>query len=235
MNTRRLVFCWLAAIAPLSAQITGAPYSATQTSEHIQTLADGTHITQPGRKGMVYRDSAGRMRNEVTTTGFQTSDQRETVVTIIDPVAGFRYQLNSRDKVAQRFAMPARRPAGTTSAAPPATGRCCDPVPISGPSGNTTSESLGTQVLEGVTVVGTRRTTTFAVGSMGNDREIVVTLEIWYSQQLQVQVVTKMSDPRLGDGTTKLTDISPAEPDPALFMPPADYTIKDMAASTINR
>jgi hypothetical protein len=39
----------------------------------------------------------------------------------------------------------------------------------------TTSESLGTQMIEGLNTEGTRRTTTWAVGSIGNDREIVVT------------------------------------------------------------
>jgi hypothetical protein len=51
---------------PLSAQIqrftptavTGAPYSATQTPEHIQTLADGTHIIKPRQNDSVSRDSA---------------------------------------------------------------------------------------------------------------------------------------------------------------------------------
>jgi hypothetical protein len=42
------------------------------------------------------------------------------------------------------------------------------------------------------------------VGSIGNDREIVVTNENWFSKQLQVEVLTKTSDPRMGDSTTKL-------------------------------
>ena len=49
----------------------------------------------------------------------------------------------------------------------------------------TTSESLGTQTIEGLTVEGTRRTTIYAVDSVGNDREIVVTIESWFSKQLQ--------------------------------------------------
>jgi hypothetical protein len=68
------------------------------------------------------------------------------------------------------------------------------------------------------------------VGSVGNDREIVATNETWFSKQLGVAVLRKNSDPRSGDTTMKLTDISLVEPDPALFMPPVDYTIKDMGA-----
>jgi hypothetical protein len=35
----------------------------------------------------------------------------------------------------------------------------------------------------------------------------------------------------MGDSTTKLGDISLIEPDPALFMPPVDYTIEDAIKS----
>jgi hypothetical protein len=164
------------------------------------------------------------------------------MVFIIDPVAGFRYQLDSREKVARRFAMPAVRPATAQSTAIASTpsgggliffGGMVAPVPApgNGAPGNTprtTSESLGSQLIEGMTAEGTRTTTTWAVGSVGNDREIIATSETWFSKQLGVAVLTKSSDPRSGEFTTKLTDISLAEPDPALFMPPADYTIKGM-------
>jgi hypothetical protein len=271
MNMQRLVFFGIATAIPLSAQIqgltasgafwpssvTGAPYSATQTTEGIQTLADGTHITQPGQETVMYRDSAGRTRNELTFPGPRAGDQPAPAqVTIVDPVAGFRYQLNLKDKVTQRFAMPAPRPA-TAQPRPAANAQGVAPTAVVGgvvsasgivvmsgvaapfnrdprlAAGNapkTTSESLGTQVIEGVTAEGTRRTTTWAVGTVGNDREIVVTNETWFSRQLQVTVLTKTSDPRSGETTTKLANISLAEPDPSLFMPPLDYTIKDVGA-----
>jgi hypothetical protein len=105
--------------------------------------------------------------------------------------------------------------------------------PGSGASGDTrriTSELLGTEVIEGVAAEVRRTTTTWAVGSVGNDREIVATKETWFSRELGVVMLMKTSDPRSGDTTTKLTDISRVEPNPALFMPPVDYTIKDVGA-----
>jgi hypothetical protein len=43
--------------------IAGAPYSAEEVDESVQTLADGTHIqTTPGKK--TYRNSLGRTRTE---------------------------------------------------------------------------------------------------------------------------------------------------------------------------
>jgi hypothetical protein len=38
-------------------------------------------------------------------------------------------------------------------------------------------------------------------------------------------VLLKVSDPRRGDSTTKLSNVSQSEPDPSLFQVPADYSI----------
>ena len=134
------------------------------------------------------------------------------MVSIIDPVAGFRYQLNSTDKVAQKFAMSAVRPTTaqpTMASTPPVGGLIIAgsgkifaslTATGNGAPGNTprrTSESLGSQLIEGVTAEGTRLTTTFAVGSVGNDREIVTTNETWFSKQLGVAVLTRISDQAL--------------------------------------
>ena len=51
----------------LQAQV-GQPYSAQQVMERVQTLADGTHITQNAQTTKFYRDSAGRTRIEHTFT-----------------------------------------------------------------------------------------------------------------------------------------------------------------------
>ena len=109
--------------------------------------------------------------------------------------------------------------------------------PLAGANGTTASnqpvrpqmafESLGTQVIEGVLAEGRRQTTTFPVGSQGNDRPIVVTSETWMSPDLKMTVLSKTSDPRSGEHTTKMTHLDRSEPDAALFQPPPDYTITD--------
>jgi hypothetical protein len=46
--------------------VVGAPYSARQSSESIQTLPDGTHITRKGHhETLTWRDSHGRVRTEL--------------------------------------------------------------------------------------------------------------------------------------------------------------------------
>jgi hypothetical protein len=69
----------------------GAPYSALETIETTQTLADGTHINRR-TETMVYRDSEGRIRRE-------TPD----AVTIWDPVAGAGYVLDPKAQTARRM------------------------------------------------------------------------------------------------------------------------------------
>jgi hypothetical protein len=88
-------------------------------------------------------------------------------------------------------------------------------------------ESLGTQTIEGVEAEGTRVTFTIAAGKIGNERPIVTVNERWYSPELQTVVLSKNSDPRMGETTYRLTNISRGEPDPSLFQVPTDYTVKE--------
>ena len=88
-------------------------------------------------------------------------------------------------------------------------------------------EQLGTQTIEGVAAEGTRVTFTIAAGKIGNERPIVTVNERWYSQELQTVVLSKNSDPRMGETTYRLTNIDRSEPDPSLFQVPADYTVDE--------
>lgn len=94
-----------------------------------------------------------------------------------------------------------------------------------------TTESLGTQNIEGVEASGTRTTVTIPAGQIGNEQPMKIVTERWYSPLLQMVVQSKRSDPRLGVTTYRLTNISLDEPSPDLFQLPADYTIKDGPAT----
>ena len=86
-------------------------------------------------------------------------------------------------------------------------------------------ESLGTRTIEGVLAEGSRTTVTYPIGAVGNDRPISTTIETWTSPELKMAVLSKNSDPRNGESTTRLTNISRLEPDLSLFQIPADYEI----------
>ncbi len=95
-----------------------------------------------------------------------------------------------------------------------------------GQNANEKKEDLGKQSIEGVEATGTRTTITIAAGEIGNERPIEIVSERWYSAELQLVVMTRHSDPRMGETTYKLTNISRTEPVKSLFEVPADYTIK---------
>jgi hypothetical protein len=86
-------------------------------------------------------------------------------------------------------------------------------------------ESLGTKAIEGVQVNGTRSTSTIPVGTIGNDKDLVITRETWYAPELYLVVQSTQSDPRFGQTTYSLKNIQPGPPDEALFQVPADYKI----------
>jgi hypothetical protein len=96
-----------------------------------------------------------------------------------------------------------------------------------GPNPNEKKEDLGKQMIEGVEAEGTRTTVTIPAGEIGNERPIEIVSERWYSPQLQLVLMTRHSDPRTGETTYKLTNISRTEPAKSLFEVPSDYTIKE--------
>ena len=97
------------------------------------------------------------------------------------------------------------------------------------PHPGVTNENLGQQVIEGVAAQGHRMVQTWPTGAVGNDRPFQVVSENWYSAEIKEAVLSTNSDPRSGENTTKLINISRSEPDASLFMPPADYTVVDEA------
>jgi len=216
----------------------GQPYSAEQVTERVQTLADGTHITQGGQTTKFYRDSAGRTRIEHIFTpppGAMIASPPPSVIQIRDPVAGYHYTLDSRNQTARRMAIPSAAHwfnTAATLANPPRPSVL--PATTAAFKADSTRlhpevsrESLGTQTIEGVLAEGTRTTTTFPVGFVGNDRPVTTISETWISPDLKMAVLSKTSDPRFGESTTKLINIVMAEPDPALFQVPAEYSIVD--------
>ncbi len=89
------------------------------------------------------------------------------------------------------------------------------------------TESLGTQLVEGVNAEGTRSTFTIPAGEIGNERPINVVTETWYSPELQTVVMRRHTDPRMGEMVYRLTNINRSEPSRSLFELPADYTVKE--------
>ncbi len=235
--------------------VTGMPYSAEEITEHVQTLADGTHITQTSARTKFYRDSEGRTRIErsfMLPPG-AVGNSGPNVIEISDPASGTHYMLEPRNHTARSMSLPKELPpppppppgaatasgrlgrvfAGSAQSAqflgPPSAAEAAQHAP------EMSHESLGTQTIEGIPADGSRTTIVYPVGAFGNDRPLTTISETWMSHELNRSILTKSSDPRSGETTTRLINISRAEPDPALFQVPADYQIDDAQEARPNR
>lgn len=196
--------------------VQGSPYSAQATTQFTQTLANGDHI-QRTSTGSIARDSQGRTRTERSfgaIGALSAGRGAGRTIMIFDPVASKSYVLDPENKAARSTAIPPARQANARTR----------------PERNLASaktEDLGTQVMQGVNAEGSRVTRTIPAGAEGNEKEIDIVTETWFSADLQVVVMSKTSDPRYGESVYQLTGITRTEPDPALFTVPSDYTVKE--------
>lgn len=218
--------------------VKGQPYSAEQVSEHVQTLTNGTHIDQKREASRMYRDSEGRTRTErlmlqgvAERTGAKDSLR---LIHIYDPVDGYAYTLDTQKHIAHRYTVPipsesqkAVRPVGVLTplaAGQPLAGKAASVNRVLG-NGHMKRTSLGTDVIDGIQVEGTRTTITTPAGVMGNDRPLTRICDVWHSEELKITMLSKCTDPRSGNSTLRLQNLERSEPDAELFQVPADYTI----------
>jgi hypothetical protein len=99
----------------------------------------------------------------------------------------------------------------------------------SAPSKNPQTESLGKRVIEGIEAEGTRRhidDAALQVKSVMNSQSKLF-LRAGSPPELQVVVMSKNSDPRMGETVYRLTGIGRAEQPRSLFEIPADYKIEE--------
>jgi len=87
------------------------------------------------------------------------------------------------------------------------------------------TEDLGSQTMEGLLVNGMRTTRTIPAGQIGNDRPLSIVTEVWTSPDLKIVVSSKRSDPRMGEQTFRLTNVTRSEPDASLFTAPPDFKV----------
>ena len=205
--------------------VTGAPFSATVTTQVTHMLADGNRI-QRTISGTIARDSQGRTRRETAFPALAllapAGKTPDRTVFINDPVAGKSYMLRPDAKEATELRPHAGKRMGKEGAGK-------GPLAEFGfgkqfQSEETTTD-LGTQTIGGIMAQGTRITRTIPAGEIGNERPIVMTTERWYSPDLQVYVLTKRSDPLIGDTVMQYTSIQRQEPAASLFQVPSDYSV----------
>jgi hypothetical protein len=230
--------------------VKGAPYSGVEITETTQVLADGTRIHNETQT-QVYRDSEGRVRRETPTdvTIFdpvanasyvlnakaQTARKLPLGMYVFNTtadgkgVANFTYRVNIEgkpgdadlEKLAAEKAMVAEL--RTLHTPPGATQVVFDKKILAREAGAT--EALGKRMIEGVNSDGTKMVATIEAGAIGNDRAIQSVNERWFSQELQTVMMTKHTDPRTGEESFRLVNVSRTEQPAYLFQIPAGYQV----------
>ena len=203
--------------------VTGAPFTASFSTQTTQTLVDGNQI-QRSATGSIARDSQGRTRRDTTLPAIgpwaAAGKPAPQFSFINDPVSGTQYTLDADRKVARKTSTAGHN------------GHEFGKRALDGPLAEerqkeTTTTSLGTQTVNGVSAQGTRITRTIPAGEIGNQKPIVITIEKWYSPDLQETVMTKRSDPRMGETVFQLTNIQRTEPAATLFQVPAGFSVEE--------
>ena len=241
--------------------VTGAPYSAEAVTDIVQKLSDGNRIVRQNKaqisrdgQGRTRREQGFAMFGPLVN-GPRGNELRN--VQISDPTTGSVVMLDLQNRTANKMPGPPRlmwnARAGAMNGDPAAGAEKINvetfqmAVPAGGghggvminrmeaisasPGEKPVVESLGTQFMEGVAVEGTRTTLTIPAGEIGNEQPINVVSERWFSPDLKVLVMSRQSDPRFGETTYRLTNLSRAEPPSQLFEIPADFTVVEPTAN----
>jgi hypothetical protein len=193
--------------------IPNAPFSGVINVERSIVRQDGTVVNLKTVRA-IHRDSRGRIYNEYRTLLPASSSETPQIthVLLYDP----------QTRTSTTLFPPQHAYRSTTTRRPPAT---TPPVFASyGPQNEfTREEDLGVQQIQGLGVHGLRQTQTIPA-SGGSDKDIVVSDEYWYSEDLRINLVLKHNDPRTGSVVMTVTQITRADPDSALFQIPDGYT-----------
>ena len=200
--------------------IPNVPFSAVIKVERAMVLPDGS-IANLKTFRDIGRDSVGRIFNESRELLPESSTKTPQVLGIhlYDPQTRVSARLNPLERTFRSGVV--NRPPATV---PPA-------LLYASPTGNTVpqneftkEEDLGTREIEGVLAHGVRDTQTIPADSSGTGKEILITDEYWYSEELRINVVLKHNDPSTGSVSMTVTQVTRAEPDANLFKIPEGYT-----------
>ena len=197
--------------------IPNAPFSGIVNIEQTIVRSDG-FVMQFKSTRAVARDTRGRIHNELRALIPVSSANTPDVLNILlyDPQTRISTEIDVRKRTF--WTRTVNHPPSTE---PPS-------IRFAAPDGNapsnefTQQEDLGIRDIEGVPAHGIRESQTIADGKDG--KEVVMTDEYWYSQELRMNLMVKHSDPRKGTTTMTVTQVTRTEPDPAFFAIPEGYT-----------
>jgi len=194
--------------------IVGQPFSATVVIESQRFDDDGSPVVRR-TINLVARDSKGRTHNETRRLmpEFFHGSPPLMGVRLFDPTTRTRTTYDPASHVARRQFVPKQA------------------TPASPPGGEGVKvEDLGIDTLSGVKAHGTRRTYVVEKGIFAVRKAVEAQDEVWYSDELRINILARHSDPRFGVDTVGLSEIKRVEPAPSMFEVPPGYKIIDSTA-----
>lgn len=202
----------------------GAPFTLTLETEWVRQLYDGGTTTLVNRR-KIARDAAGRIFQERVALVPKSQDRGRSIrsmVQIFDPATHTRYDCFYLEQTQRCEILNDNRSTATVyKPMSPPTG------PLPGNQGSAIHEDLGKRLIAGVETEGTHDTLIYNPGVYGNDREMTVENEFWWSPQIGLNLLSIRNDPRTGKQTFTVTELVLGDPDPALFEVPEGFQMVD--------
>ena len=198
-----------------------APFTATVHTEWARPLMGGGSETEVNQR-KVARDRDGRIYEERWFLVPKNSNVKSemNVIQIYDVNKHTGYDCFVLGRKHGKCELKDYAPAPRTPIA-------AKPGPLPNNAGYRTHEELGVKDIEGIETVGTRDTTVLNPGVVGNDQPMTFMREFWHSQKLGINLISIVTDPRIGKQTFTLTDVSVTEVDPKYFQLPDGFAIDD--------
>jgi hypothetical protein len=205
--------------------IPNAPFSGVVNIEQTIVRKDGS-VMQLKSTREVARDTRGRIHNELRALNFASSSDTPELLHIhlYDPQTRISTEIDVRKRTFWTRTMnhpPSTEPPSIRFAAPDGNAP---------PNEFTKQEDLGIREIAGVPAHGIRQTQTAA--DENNGKEVVITDEYWYSQDLRINLMIKHSDPRMETTTMTVDQVTRTEPAPAFFEVPEGYVHPGAQAAT---
>jgi hypothetical protein len=200
--------------------VPGAPFSGTVEVLSKQLLPDGTTYTRR-TVNHIARSSAGVIHNErrmLEPPGFQ-GEAPVMHWHIFDPKTRVSTFLTPATLIAREAVLPTPPPAPENTTP--------DTAIAIAHTQNLTVKDLGTETVAGLVLHGTRKQRTIPATFSGTGKDVTITDDYWYSEDLKVYLVLKHNDPRTGEQVVGILDVDRKEPDAAMFRIPPEYKVVD--------
>ena len=206
--------------------VPGFPLTATIEAENTGTDAQGKNVVVRFRS-KVYRDSKGRTRHEWDMTPLDEPPKPGWFsIDIYDPTTRTSIHLQPSEKTGYKFHFPAPGEKFKSCMIPDSTipdlegsERVRIPQVI--------QKELAHDVMDGRKVRHGREFVRIPANFFGKSPGYTTLTDYWFSQELQYYVLVKRTGPGKTQHIIKLSGIRHDEPDPSLFVIPADYRMSE--------